>query len=169
LNGLRIAAVVGAARPDWRAAARRLRHALIERPDLFDLQGDNRRGYAMNWYYPVLAGVLTGETGRDRIDAQWMDFIVDGRGCLCSLDQPWVTVAETCELVAALAGLGEFARADALLSWVLPMQDSDGGFWTGVNFREDVIYPPDHKTTWTAAGVIIAALADSELAASARL
>lgn len=168
-HGLRIAAALDVDRPAWHAAAARLRYALTCRPDLFDTGGEDRRGYAMNWYYPVLAGVLDADVARHRIDSHWRRFVVDGRGCLCSLDQPWVTVAETAELAAALAGIGDFARADRLLEWVLPLQDSDGGFWTGVNHRQNVIYPPDHKTTWTAAGVIIALLADSELAAGSRL
>ena len=62
----------------------------------------------------------------------------------------------------ALVGIGEKEVADTLLEWVLSMQDSDGGFWTGIRLPEEIIYPPDEKTTWTAAGVIMAALADSE-------
>jgi len=62
----------------------------------------------------------------------------------------------------ALVKTGELERADSLLHWVLKMQDPDGGFWTGINIDEGLIYPPGEKTTWTAAGVILAALADTE-------
>ena len=162
LSALKIARKLGIARPDWKEAARKLAGAIRGKPHLFDFHGDNRRGYAMNWYYPVLSGVISRERAVQRIDEQWDEFVVDGWGCRCTLDQPWVTVAETCELSLALVSIGDMARADTLLEWALQFKDSDGGFWTGINVDERLIYPPDEKTTWTAAGVIIASLADTE-------
>lgn len=169
VNAVKIARTLGLDRPDWEDAAKRLALAIRERPELFDVHGDNRRGYAMNWYYPVLTGIVSGEQAMERLAGQWQEFIVDGWGCKCSLDQPWVTVAETCELSAALASIADLKRADKLLEWVLQLQDSDGGFWTGIRMPEQIIYPPGEKTTWTAAAVIIAALADSELTTGAGL
>jgi len=163
-SGMKIAQTLGLDRPDWDKAAVKLGRAIRERPELFDFHGDNWRGYAMNWYYPVLTGVVSGKEAGEHIAGQWPEFVVDGWGCKCSLDEPWVTVAETCELAMALVGIGEMGAADTLLGWVLPLQDSDGGFWTGIRVPEEIIYPPDEKTTWTAAGVILALLADSELA-----
>ena len=167
-SGSRIAAVLGHKRPGWKLAAARLATAIRDRPDLFETADDNRRGYSMNWYYPVLTGIVTGVEARLRLARHWTEFVVDGWGCRCSLDQPWVTMAETSELAAALVAAGESAQADRLLEWTLRLQDSDGGFWTGISLPTEEPYPPDHKTTWTAAGVIIAALADSELAGSSR-
>ena len=162
VNGLKIVDVLGIQRPEWERAARKLAGAIREQPRLFDVHGDNHRGYAMNWYYPILTGLISGERARERITGQWDNFVVDGWGCKCSIDQPWVTVAETCELALALVGTGDMDRANMLLEWALRLQDSDGGFWTGINVDEQLIYPPDEKTTWTAAGVIIASLADTE-------
>lgn len=167
-NGSRIAAVLGHERPDWKLATIRLANAIRDRPRLFEIAGDNRRGYSMNWYYPVLTGVITGVEAGRRLARQWPEFVVDGWGCKCSLDQPWVTVAETSELAAALVATGENTQADRLLEWTLRLQDADGGFWTGISLPAEDIYPPDEKTTWTAASVIIAALADSELAGGSR-
>ena len=163
-SALKIAGILGYNRPDWETSARKLARAIRERPELFDYHGDNRRGYAMNWYYPVLTGMVSGEEARQHIAGRWPEFVVDGWGCKCSLDEPWITVAETCELAMALVGIGEMEIADTLLDWVLPLQDTDGGFWTGIRLPEEIIYPPDEKTTWTAAGMILALLADSELA-----
>ena len=160
-SGLKIAATLGIEQPGWQQAAHRLASAIREQPRLFDVHGDNNRGYAMNWYYPVLAGVVSGERARKRIAGQWDQFVIDGWGCKCSLDRPWVTVAETCELALALVRTGDMHRADRLLGWMLKLRDSDGGFWTGINVDEQLIYPPDEKTTWTAAGVIIASLSDT--------
>jgi len=163
-TGIKIAQTLGLDRPDWEKAAGKLIQAIREQPELFDFHGDNRRGYAMNWYYPVLTGVVSGGEAGDHIAGQWPEFVIDGWGCKCSLDEPWVTVAETCELAMALVSIGETGAADTLLEWVLQLQDSDGGFWTGIRLPEEIIYPPDEKTTWTAAGMILALLADSELA-----
>ncbi len=163
-NGNRIAVALGCQRPDWTLAATRLASAVRDRPDLFETAGDNRRGYSMNWYYPVLAGIVTDGEARRRLARHWSEFVVDGWGCKCSLDQSWVTVAETSELATALVAAGEIAQANRLLEWTLRLRDSDGGFWTGISLPEETHYPPDEKTTWTAAGVIIAAFAASESA-----
>jgi hypothetical protein len=158
-DALKITGVLGYKRPDWREAANRLLGAIREKPNLFNTLGDNQRGYAMGWYYPVLTGISRGNKARLRIDEGWEDFIVDGWGCKCTLDQPWVTTAETCELIIALAKLGDWSRAKTLLKWVFKLRDSDGGFWTGIKLPEKIIYPVGEKNTWTAAGVVLATMA----------
>lgn len=158
-DALKIAGVLGYKRPDWHEAADRLVRAIREKPHLFNTLGDNQRGYAMGWYYPVLTGISRGNQARMQIDKGWEDFIVDGWGCKCTLDQPWVTTAETCELIMALTKLGDWSRAKTLLKWVFNLRDSDGGFWTGIKLPEKIIYPAGEKNTWTAAGVILATMA----------
>ena len=69
----------------------------------------------MEWYYPVLGGALRGAAARARIDERWDDFVVPGLGIRCVDDRPWVTGAETCELVLALDAIGDSApRARAV-------------------------------------------------------
>ena len=53
----------------------------------------------MDWYYPVLGGALRGAAAAERLARGWDTFVVPGLGVRCVSDQPWVTVAETCELV----------------------------------------------------------------------
>lgn len=159
-NGVKIANCLGFEKPEWDESAQRLHDAVIHRPQLFDTLGENTRDYAMNWYYSVLCGVQNGDSGRERIEERWEEFIVPEWGCKCSLDQPWVTAAETCELVMALTNIGERERAEMLLQWVLKeFVDDDGGFWSGIRVPERIIYPENEKTTWTGAAVIMAIFA----------
>ena len=65
----------------------------------------------MDWYYPILGGALRGRAADARIDERWGDFVVDGLGIRCVDDRPWVTGAETCELVLALDALGDRDRS----------------------------------------------------------
>ena len=65
----------------------------------------------MDWYYPVLGGAVRGEEADALLAARWDDFVVPGLGVRCVSTNPWVTGAETCELVLALEALGDRERA----------------------------------------------------------
>ena len=94
-----IAERLGHERPDWELSLGALAIAIAHRPDVF-LDKDR---WAMDWYYPVLGGVLRGHAGARRASRRaGTTFVVDGRGVRCVSDRPWVTAAETCELVMAL-------------------------------------------------------------------
>ncbi|MET0159776.1 MAG: hypothetical protein ABW279_09860, partial [Acidimicrobiales bacterium] len=54
---LAIAATLGRERPDWELSAARLVHTLRNEPDAFA----PKHRWAMDWYYPVLAGVFGGD------------------------------------------------------------------------------------------------------------
>ena len=109
----------------------------------------------MDWFYPILAGVITGPEANARIEARWHEFVVQDLGCRCVNDEPWVTVAETCELVMSLAAMGYLKRATQLFSWIQQFREVDGSYWTGYVFRDDAIWP-EEKTTWTAGAVLLA-------------
>jgi hypothetical protein len=100
--------------------------------------------------------VVRGAAARARLARRWDEFVIEGRGVRCVADRPWVTAAETCELVMALdcARLG--AEARRLLGWVQFLRADDGGYWTGMVFPEEVHFPSE-QTTYTAAAVILAA------------
>ena len=93
--------------PEWEVAVGRLGHAIAEHPESFVAKDR----WSMEWYYPVLGGALRGAAARARIDERWDDFVVPGLGIRCVDDRPWVTGAETCELVMALDAIGDSARA----------------------------------------------------------
>lgn len=139
-----------------------------QHPECFDRTWESKERFSMDWFYPVLAGVLQGKAAQDRIESRWKIFIENNIGCRCVSDEPWVTVAESCELTLALLAAGEHARALSLFSWLHQFMDDDGGYWTGYNFRDKVIWPRE-KTTWTAGVILLAADALTEHSAASQL
>ena len=155
-----LAELVGDPQPDWELAAARLAHAVAVHPDAFL----DKSRYSMDWYYPVLGGAVQCLEGRDHLNRRWDEFVVPGMGARCVSDRPWVTVAETCELVLTLDAVGDHTRARDLFDSVQHLREADGGFWTGYVWPDDAIWP-EERSTWTAAAVILAAdaLAGSSL------
>ena len=150
--GVALAGLRGEPQPDWEVAVADLGAALRTRPEAFA----DRSRFSMDWYYPVLAGALTGLSADERLAADWDRFVVPGLGIRCVADRPWVTGAETCELALALAAAG---RIDAGLEQVDAMQHlrhEDGSYWTGFVYPDDARWPVE-RTTWTAAAVVLAA------------
>lgn len=156
-----IAVTVGEPRHGWLAARERLGEALRNKPERFDRTWESKARYSMDWFYPILAGVLSRSQARERLKARWNEFVEPGLGCRCVADQPWVTVAESCELTLALLAAGDHARAVTLYSWLHQWRAKDGAYWTGYQFVEDLLWP-DEKPTWTAGAILLAADALTE-------
>ena len=140
----------------WRVARTRLGEALRYRPERFDRTWESKSRYAMDWFYPILAGWVVGAEASKRLAQRWEEFIEPGIGCRCENHQPWVTVAESCELTLALLAAGDRDRAIELFGWLTQWRDTDGGWWTGYQFAERVLWPLE-KPTWTAGAVLLAA------------
>jgi hypothetical protein len=155
-------------RPDWLQARTRLGRALRYHPERFDRTWESKARYSMDWFYPVLAGIYPPAEGRARLAARWHEFVENQLGCRCVADQPWVTVAETCELVMALLAAGDHPRAVELYSWLHQWRHADGSYWTGYQLQEDLLWP-DEKPTWTAGAILLAADALTEHTAAAKL
>lgn len=163
-----IAHTLGEERPQWLAARERLGNALRHKPERFDRTWESKARYSMDWFYPVLTGVLSGKEARARIALRWEDFVEDKLGCRCVSDEPWVTVAESCELVMALLAAGDHARAVEVYSWLHQWRLADGSYWTGYQMVEDLLWP-DEKPTWTAGAILMAADALTEHTAASKL
>jgi len=164
---LRLADLMGEPQPHWAEGRARLGQALRTRPERFDRTAD-RSGFAMDWYYPMLGGALTGEGALERLDAGWSRFVEPGIGCRCVADQPWATVAETCELVMALVALGRPGKAAEVLTWQDAHRDADGVYWMGWQFQEAIIWP-EERPTWTQAAAILAHDAVYDLTSASRV
>jgi len=165
---INIAATLELEMPHWSLARLRLGNALRQHPECFDRTWDSKSRFAMDWFYPVLTGVITGATARTHLKSRWDHFVRSGLGCLCVDDEPWVTVAESCELVMALISCGEYSRAVELFSWLHEFRDHDGSYWTGYVYRDESLWPLE-KPTWTAGAVMLAADALSNATPAAHL
>ena len=153
---IRLSRAKGVLKPQWIAARQALGTALRHRPERFDRNWESKSRYAMDWFYPVLAGVFDVSQGRERIDARWSEFVEADLGCRCENHQPWVTVAESCELTMALLAIGDRSRAETLFNWLWQWRDDHGVFWTGYQFEEQILWPLE-KPTWTAGAALLAA------------
>ncbi len=150
---LAIAKILGVSVPSWQTAGLKLADAIQHKPYLFNM---TKSRYSMDWFYPILAGVITGEAAQKRIDKYWKKFVVEDQGVRCVSDKPWVTIAETAELTLALAAMGNLELARIVFNWVIDRRYEDGSFWCGFTYPDLVIWPED-KLTWTNAVMLIAA------------
>lgn len=140
----------------WLKARERLGRTLRDRPDRFDRTWESKARFSMDWFYPVLCGVVTGDAARRRLAARWKEFVEPGLGCRCVADEPWVTVAESCELSLALLASGNRRAAMDVFSWLHDYRHDDGSYWTGYVFPDAAIWP-EERPTWTAAAILLAA------------
>lgn len=149
---------LGHERPDWELSVGSLAIAVAHRPERFL----DKERWAMDWYYPILNGIVRGDAAHARIAARWETFVVPGRGVRCVADQPWITAAETCEFVLSLDAVGLHERARELFAWVQFLRADDGAYWTGANFDGEhwnlagELYPVE-QPTWNSAAVVLAA------------
>ena len=150
--GVALAELMDDLQPDWELAGGRLGHALRAHRDLFL----DKSTFSMDWYYPVLGGAVRGQAGIDLLATRWDDFVMDGLGTRCVDTNPWVTGAETCELVMALDCVDDHDRAKRLYADMQHLRHENGGYWTGSVHPENVFWPGE-QTTYTAAAVILAA------------
>jgi len=152
---------LGHERPDWELSAARLAHVIRSfcvqatqaEPDAFA----PKHRWAMDWYYPVLTGVVVGDEGRDRLAARFDRFVDDGHGVRCVNDRPWITVAETCECALAHLTVGERDTAERLFSWTGQYRHDDGRYWTGTVYPDEARFPAGERSTYTAASVVLCA------------
>ncbi len=166
--GLNIARELGEDPGTWYQSRDKLRHAIRHRPERFDRTWESKARYSMDWFYPVLTGVYQHSEAQQRLNARWDTFVAGELGCRCVSDQPWITVAESCELTMACIGAGMIDMGRALFDNLARYQAEDGSWWTGYAFEDQVMWP-DERPTWTAGAVMLAADALNHLTPAADL
>ncbi|RUP01297.1 MAG: prenyltransferase [Mycobacterium sp.] len=149
---LALAALIGEPQPEWELALGRLGHAIVAHPEAFT----EKDRYSMDWYYPILGSALRGPVAAARIRQRWDEFVVGDLGIRCVVDRPWVTGAETCELVMALDAIGHRSAAHRQFGAMQHLREGDGSYWTGLVFADGKRWP-EERTTWTGAAMILAA------------
>lgn len=151
---LALAELASSPQPAWELAAGCLGHAVRRHPERFL----DKSRYSMDWYYPILGGVLRGPEAAARLADRWDEFVVPGQGVRCVLPNPWVTGGESAELALTLWTVGEEERATNVLRWIQRLRTENGLYWTGYVFADDAVWP-EELTSWTAGAVLLAVAA----------
>jgi len=164
---------LGHRRPRWERARAKLVRTVAEVPGAFA----PKDRWAMDWYYPVLSGIVSGPAARQRLDEGWGHFALAGGGIRCVHDRPWVTAAETSECAIAHLAAGADDQALELFTWAQRLRVDDGSYFTGIVLPEGVHYPGGvgaqspggERSTYSAAAVLLAADALSGTTPASRL
>jgi hypothetical protein len=151
--GAAIGVALGELRHDWIEAADVICSVIAGAPHVFE----DKTRWAMDWYYPVLTGALSGEAAKIRLAEGWTTFAMEGVGIRCVSDEHWVTASETAECALAFATIGDVATASDLLRWTRRHRRDDGAYWTGIVYPTEELFPDEEHTSYTAAAVILAA------------
>ena len=135
----------------------KLKISINNNPQRYDRSWESKSRYSMDWYYPILCGIYDKEKSIEEINSKWAEFIVKGMGCKCVKEEPWVTVAESSELVTALVKIGLYNEAETLFNSLHQWRDEkDGLYWTGYVYTDKKFWPVE-KPTWTAGAILLAA------------
>ena len=148
-----IADLLGHGSKRWTKARARLGHALAHHALEFFAEKDR---WAMDWYYPVLGGVLTGDEAKAQLKKRWDDFVIPGAGVRCVNDHPWVTTGETAEAAIACFKAGNDGHGRDLLASTRVLRHEDGSYWTGLHVPTQAWFPEAERTAYSAAAVILA-------------
>ena len=139
----------------WIKSYEGLAYAIKNPKNKFDLLKDRKR-FSMDWYYPIISGCLNNNEKSFYIKNVFDKFYKEGLGVKCVIEEPWITVAETCEFIIALIIVGRIEDAERLLIDVINISDEAGIPYMGWQYEENIFWP-NEKPSWTAAALIIAA------------
>jgi len=139
----------------WSRSYDALSKAIKDPPGKFDLLKDRTR-FSMDWYYPILSGCLDNKQIEFYVEKIFRDFYIKDIGIKCVIEEPWVTVAETCEFIICLMISGRNDDAKKLLTDILNISDDNQIPYMGWQYEENIFWP-EEKPSWTSAALIIAA------------
>jgi hypothetical protein len=139
-------------RPDWELSLELLGRAVAMEDGLFE----PKRRFSMDWYYPVLSGVVRADAAVRRLEERWDEFVVEGLGVRCVSNRPWITSGESAELVITLASVGLQEEAETLFRWMQHLRSDEGCYWMGATFPDGKVWPRE-KPAWGSGAVVLAA------------
>ena len=149
--------LLGESRLQADISKKNLKNSILNNPERYDRNWESKSRYSMDWYYPILCGIYDDKKSIKDIETKWSKFIVDDMGCKCVEEEPWVTVAESSELVLALVKIGLREEALKIFNSLHQWRDTqDGLYWTGYVYKDKKFWPVE-KPTWTAGAVLLAA------------
>jgi hypothetical protein len=151
-HGAELASRLGHDGARWRAVSDRIAGEIAANEEGFA----DKSEFAMDWYYPVLSGVLNGEQARRRLTGGEASFVTPD-GVLCRSDRRWVTSAETAEAAIAYVRAGDANMGKTLFATLADKQLADGGYLTGLVYPERSEFPKGESTSYSDAAVLIAA------------
>ena len=122
---------------NWTQSHESLSNAIRNPMGKFDLLQDRKR-FSMDWYYPILSGCLNDKERDYYIDKVFNDFYIEDIGVKCVIEEPWITVAETCEFIIALMILIEVKMLKKLLLDVLNICDKNYIPYMGWQYEENI-------------------------------
>jgi len=111
--------------------------------------------YAMEYYYPLMTGLISQET-IDRAAAAEDIFILEDWGARCLLEHDWFTTAETAEWAIAKACTGNIGYGESLLRSTYRHRLEDGSYLTGSVYPSAASFPDGERSSYSAAAVILA-------------
>ncbi len=148
-----IADALGHGSRRWEKARVKVATAIVEHPSEYFAEKDR---WAMDWYYPILGGVMSGEQAQSQLKSRWDEFVIPTWGVRCVNDHPWVTTGETAEAAIACLKVGRRREAIELLEATRILRYDDGSYWTGLHVPMQVWFPEGERTAYSAAAVILA-------------
>ena len=110
----------------------------------------------MDLYYPIISGCLNNNENFFYVNQVFEKFYVKDIGVKCVVEEPWITVAETCEFIISLIIVGRRKDAERLLIDVLNISDQSGIPYMGWQYEENIFWP-NERPSWTSSALIIAA------------
>lgn len=139
----------------WIKSYEGLAYAIKNPENKFDLLKDRKR-FSMDWYYPIISGCLNNKQKIFYIENIFDKFYEKDIGIKCVVEEPWITVAETCEFIIALIIAGRTKDAERLFIDVINISDEAGIPYMGWQYEENIFWPKE-KPSWTSSALIIAA------------
>ena len=146
--GLALADLVGEQQPDWELAAGALHHALVAHPEVFT----PKDRWSMDWYYPVLGGALRGDRGLERIRERLGHVRRRRRSArVASATSRGSPAPRRASWPSRCTRSARTTTARRLVRDMQHTRHDDGGYWTGWQFANQVMWPSE-RSSWTLGG-----------------